>query len=171
CSTDGTREIVRGYAERHPERITAVLPDRNVGHGEIFRRALEATGGELIAYLDGDDYWTSPEKLARQVKFLDSNPECANCFHDVSLIYDRAGRPSGALSPGFGDSQFGLEQIVMECFVPAPAMMFRCEVARGLRPWIFESAWIDWLIHIRSAEVGPIGYLPEPLAAYRVHQG
>jgi glycosyltransferase involved in cell wall biosynthesis len=171
CSSDGTREIVRGYAERHPELITAVLPERNVGHGEIFRRALEATAGEFIAYLDGDDYWTSPAKLARQVEYLDRNPDCANCFHDVSLVYDRAGMPSGAVSPGFGDGQFSLEQIVMECFVPAPAMMFRRRVAEGLRPWIFDSAWIDWLIHIRSAELGPIGYLPEPLAAYRVHEG
>lgn len=171
CSSDGTREIVRDYAERHPDLITAVLPERNLGHGEIFRRALDATAGELIAYLDGDDYWTSPHKLARQVEFLERNPGCANCFHDVSLVYDRAGMPSGALSPAFGDGQFGLDQIVMECFVPAPSMMFRREVAAALRPWVFDSAWIDWLIHIRSAELGPIGYLPEPLAAYRVHRG
>jgi len=171
CSTDGTREVVRAYAERHPDVIKAVLPERNLGHGEIFRRALDAASGEFIAYLDGDDYWTSPLKLARQVEYLEQNPSCANCFHDVSLVYDRAGMPSGALSPGFGDGQFSLEQIVMECFVPAPAMMFRREVAAGLRPWIFDSAWIDWLIHIRSAELGPIGYIPEPLAVYRVHQG
>jgi len=171
CSRDGTREIVSAYADRHPGLIKTVLPARNLGHGEIFRRALDATAGELVAYLDGDDYWTSPLKLARQVEFLERNPRCANCFHDVSLVYDRAGIPSGALSPAFGDGQFGLEQIVMECFVPAPAMMFRREVAAGLRPWVFDSAWIDWLIHIRSAELGPIGYLPEPMAAYRVHQG
>ncbi len=171
CSTDRTREIVSAYAERYPELITAILPERNLGHGEIFRRALEAATGELIAYLDGDDYWTSPAKLARQVDYLERNPGCASCFHDVSLVYDRAGIPSGATSPGFGEGQFGLEQIVMECFVPAPAMMFRRGVARGLRPWVFDSAWIDWLIHIRSAELGSIGYLPEPLAAYRVHQG
>lgn len=171
CSTDGTREIVRGYAERHPDLITAVLPERNLGHGEIFRRALAATSGEYIAYLDGDDYWTSAAKLARQAEFLDRNPECASCFHDVSLIYDRAGMPSGAVTPGFGDARFTLEQIVMECFVPAPSMMFRGAVAAGLRPWVFDSVWIDWMIHIRAAESGPIGYLPEPLAAYRVHQG
>lgn len=171
CSGDGTREIVERYARQRPETIAAVLPEHNLGHGEILRRAIGEARGEFLAYLDGDDYWTSPEKLARQVAFLEQNPDCASCFHDVSLIYDEAGLPSGSVSPGFAGERFTLEQIVMECFVPAPAMMFRREIAEDLPSWVFESAWIDWLIHIRSAQLGEIGYIPQPLAAYRVHRG
>jgi glycosyltransferase involved in cell wall biosynthesis len=171
CSTDGTREIVKEYAERTPQLIKAVLPERNLGHGEIFRLALEAAGGDFIAYLDGDDYWTSTAKLSRQVEFLERNRECASCFHDVSLVYDEAGLPSGSLSPRLAGGRFTLEQILMECFVPAPSMMFRREVAEELPAWVFESAWIDWLIHIRAAERGPLGYIPQALAAYRVHRG
>ncbi|HET9593724.1 MAG TPA: glycosyltransferase, partial [Solirubrobacterales bacterium] len=51
CSSDGTREIVERYAERHPERVRAVLPGENVGHGEILRRVLDATRGRFVAYL------------------------------------------------------------------------------------------------------------------------
>ncbi len=171
CSTDETRAIVTDYAERKPEQVRAVLPERNVGHGEILRQGLEAAAGSYVAYLDGDDYWTSPSKLARQVDFLERNKECATCFHDVSVVYDEAGLPSGALSPRLGEERFTLEQILMECFVPAPSMMFRREVAEELPSWVFESMWIDWLIHIRSAQLGPIGYLPEALAAYRVPRG
>jgi hypothetical protein len=171
CSTDGTREIVREYGERHPEVVRLVLPERNVGHGEMFRQALAATGGELIAYLDGDDYWTSREKLARQVAFLDSEPNCHDCFHDVSLIYDEAGVPSGNISPRLGEGHFDLEQIVMECFPPAPSMMFRREIFEELEPEAFDSAWLDWIIHVQAATHGPLGYIPEVLAAYRVHRG
>lgn len=171
CSTDGTRAIVKAYAARHPDVIRPLLPERNVGHGEIFRRALETAGGRYVAYLDGDDYWTSTAKLARQVDFLEREGDCPSCFHDVSLIYDDAGVPSGAVTPHLAEERFGLEQILMECFIPAPAMLFRSEVAEQLPGWVFESAWIDWLIHIRAAESGPIGYLPEVLAAYRVHRG
>jgi glycosyltransferase involved in cell wall biosynthesis len=171
CSTDETRRIVSAYADEHPELIKVVLPERNVGHGEILRRALAEAGAPLIAYLDGDDYWSSPLKLARQVEFLAANPECASCFHDVSLIYDEAGLPSGTVSPGFAERLFSLEQILMECFVPAPSMMFRREVLERLQPEVFDSSWIDWWIHIRAAELGPIGYLPEALAVYRVHRG
>jgi glycosyltransferase involved in cell wall biosynthesis len=171
CSTDGTRGIVRDYADRIPQTVRTVLPEHNVGHGEIFRLALEEARGDFIAYLDGDDYWTSTAKLSCQVEFLERNQECVSCFHDVSLIYDEAGLPSGSLSPRFGGGRFTVEQVLMECFVPAPSMMFRREVAEELPAWVFESAWIDWLIHIRAAQRGPLGYIPQALAAYRVHRG
>jgi hypothetical protein len=171
CSSDGTREIVRDYAERHPELVRALLPERNLGHGQILLRTIEAARGRYLAYLDGDDYWTSPDKLRRQVDYLEANPDCQSCFHDVSLVYDAAGMPSGSVSPGFAEARLDLADIVGECFVPAPSMLFRKVVADNLPAWAFESAWIDWVIHIRAAELGPLGYIPEPMAAYRVHEG
>lgn len=171
CSTDGTREIVAGYAERYPDVVRAVLPERNVGHGEIFKRALEATQGSFIAYLDGDDYWTSPAKLRRQVQFLEASPECPSCFHDVSLVYGERGTPSGAINPGLAEDRFSLEEILWDCFVPAPSVMFRRSVADRLPEWAFDVVWIDWLIHICAAAMGPVGYIPATLGAYRVHRG
>jgi hypothetical protein len=171
CSADGTRETVERYAERFPDQVRAVLPPENVGHGEILRRVLESVRGRFVAYLDGDDYWTSATKLRRQVDYLEAHGECASCFHDASLVYDAAGTPSGVTTPALAEASFALEDILTECFVPSPAMMFRREIIAALPDWAFESAWIDWLIHIRCAERGPIGYIPEPLAAYRVHEG
>jgi hypothetical protein len=171
CSADGTREAVERYARRFPERVRAVLPAENVGHGEILRRVLESVRGRFVAYLDGDDYWTSAAKLRRQVDYLEAHEECASCFHDASLVYDAAGAPSGATTPALAEASFALEDILTECFVPSPTMMFRRGIVAALPRWAFESAWIDWLIHIRCAECGPLGYIPEPLAAYRVHPG
>jgi glycosyltransferase involved in cell wall biosynthesis len=171
CSTDGTREIVAAYAERHPQAIRAVLPERNVGHGAIFKAALEATRGSFIAYLDGDDYWTSAAKLQRQVDFLEANSDCQSCFHDVSLVYGEQGAPSGAVNPGLSEERIALEDILLDCFVPAPAVVFRRVVAERLPKWAFDVVWIDWLIHICAATLGPIGYIPATLAAYRVHSG
>jgi hypothetical protein len=171
CSTDGTREIVAEYARRYPEIVRAVLPAENIGHGAILKRALDATRGSSIAYLDGDDYWSSPQKLVRQLGFLEANPDCASCFHDVSLVYGEAGVPSGAVNPRLSEDHFTLEEILLECFIPAPAVMFRRAVLECLPEWTFDVIWIDWLIHICSATLGPIGYIPETLAAYRVHRG
>jgi hypothetical protein len=171
CSRDNTREIVEGYARRHPELIKTVFPESNLGYGEMLRRALDLSGGEFIAYLDADDYWTSPSKLARQVEFLERNRDCASCFHDVSLIYDDAGVPSGAVSPGLREERFTFEQIVRECFIPSLSAVFRREVAEALPDWAYELAGVDWLIHIRATELGAIGYIPQVLAAYRVHGG
>lgn len=171
CSTDGTREIVTAYAERHPETIRAVLPERNIGHGAIFKRALEATRGPFIAYLDGDDYWTSTTKLQRQVDFLEANSDCQSCFHDVSLVYGEQGVPSGAVNPSLSEERIALEDILLDCFIPAPAVVFRRAVAERLPDWAFDVVWIDWLIHICAATLGSIGYIPATLGAYRVHSG
>jgi glycosyl transferase family 2 len=172
CSADGTREIVVSYADRHPELIRTVLSDENVGYGAMLHRVVGASRGDLIAYLDGDDYWTSPTKLRRQVEYLERHPECASCFHDVSLVYGEAGGPSGAVTPGLAEVSFSLEDILKECFLPTTGMMFRREFAEALPSSTFDSAaWVDWWMHIHAAQLGPLGYMPEPLAAYRVHGG
>ena len=175
CSSDGTREIVK-RVRRAPSgaSIRAVLPERNVGHGEIFRRALEATRGRV-------------HRLSRRRRLLDlageaaharstsskRNPDCASCFHDVSLVYDEARHALRARSvPGLSEERFSLEDIL--------AGLLRAGAGgdvpprgrpTGCRRWAFDVGWIDWLIHICAATLGPIGYIPQPLAAYRVHQG
>jgi hypothetical protein len=171
CSPDGTRAIVEEYAGRHPHLIRTVLPERNIGSGEIFVRALESARGEYVACLDGDDYWTSPDKLRRQVEALEDHSDWATCFHDVSLIYGEEGQPSGFVVPGLERETFGIEDILRTCFIPGPTWMVRRSALWPLPPWLVEHAWSDWLIHIGAAQRGAIGYLPEPLAAYRVHAG
>ena len=81
CSTDGTREIVRRYAAARPDIIRLVFHEKNVGAYENGQDVLAACQGEYIALLEGDDYWTSPDKLQRQADYLDAQPACALCFH------------------------------------------------------------------------------------------
>jgi glycosyltransferase involved in cell wall biosynthesis len=74
-------EIISGFQRMHIDRLRTIFPDRNLGsHGnKMWRQVLEGCRGEYIALLDGDDYWTSPEKLQTQVAFLDTHPECVAC--------------------------------------------------------------------------------------------
>ena len=64
CSTDRTRDIVVAYSRRHPDRIRPILSETNLASNEIVARGIRAARGEYLALLDGDDYWTSPHKLA-----------------------------------------------------------------------------------------------------------
>ena len=86
CSTDRTREIVMEYSARHADRIRVLAHERNrLG---MVRNTLTLCGvpREYVAWLDGDDYWISPDKLQRQVDFLDSHRDHALCFHDSLVI-------------------------------------------------------------------------------------
>ena len=92
CSQDNTREIILDYQEKNSDKIRIFLSkkplnDRKSGRLN-FVRNLEACRGEYIALLDGDDYWTSPYKLQKQVDYLDNHPEFSICFHPVINVFE-----------------------------------------------------------------------------------
>jgi glycosyltransferase involved in cell wall biosynthesis len=85
CSTDSTRSIVKDYASGHPDRICLMLHERNLGlmGKNNFVATLKACRGLYIAMLEGDDFWTDPYKLQKQVDFLEAHAEFALCGHWV----------------------------------------------------------------------------------------
>jgi glycosyltransferase involved in cell wall biosynthesis len=168
-STDGTREIVREYARRHPDLIRTYLPERNLGVAGIWLRAARRCRGEYIALLDGDDYWTSPEKLSRQAGLLDSHPEWTSCFHRATLFDDRGAFPPRQATPAFDRDVFGLDDAIPANFIPYLTVMFRRRALAAVPAWGFSYLWYDWLFHIACARQGEIGFLDADLASYRVH--
>jgi glycosyltransferase involved in cell wall biosynthesis len=82
CSTDGTREIVFEYQKKYPDIIRVVTSDKNVGGKKNSYRTMKACRGRYIAFCEGDDYWHHPEKLQKQVNYMESHPECG-------LVYSR----------------------------------------------------------------------------------
>ena len=73
-STDGTSEICKGYATKYPQKVKYIHAEKNVGGVENERRAIEAACGKYIALCEGDDYWTDPHKLQKQVDFMEMHP-------------------------------------------------------------------------------------------------
>jgi len=169
CSGDGTREIVREYAARHPGRIRTFLPGRNLGVEGIWLQAARRCRGEYVAILEGDDHWTATDKLARQVALLDARPGWSSCFHRATLFHDDGAFPSRPATPAFDRDVFELDDLLRACFIPFLTVMFRREVLASVPDWVFSYEWFDWLFHVQCARRGPIGFLDEDMAAYRVH--
>ncbi|MBM3241971.1 glycosyltransferase [Candidatus Poribacteria bacterium] len=86
-STDGTREIVFEYAQRYPDVIRVITADYNVGGEANVIRCRRRTRGKYIALCDGDDYWTDPLKLQKQVDFLEAHPECGLVHTNCDVLY------------------------------------------------------------------------------------
>ncbi len=86
CSTDSTPQIVRDYAERFPELVRVITSESNVGVSQNAFRIRAAAKGKYIALCEGDDYWTDPYKLQKQVDFLEKNPEFTVASHWVKNV-------------------------------------------------------------------------------------
>jgi glycosyltransferase involved in cell wall biosynthesis len=86
CSTDGTTEILKSYKEKYPDMIKIIYPEKNRGAHLNTINTLSACEGKYIALCDGDDFWTSPQKLQKQVDFLENNPEYIICCHYTRVI-------------------------------------------------------------------------------------
>jgi glycosyltransferase involved in cell wall biosynthesis len=171
CSRDGTRELLIAYRDRHPDRIRLLLPERNLGPTEIFRRGLEELRGEYVAWLDGDDYWTDPRKLARQLEALEAHPEWAGCFHDATVRQVDSAAPERSYAPADLPAALGFAELLRSNPVPSLSVMARGEHVRNLPDWVWGGLWSDWLALLAIAWHGPLGYLPEKLGVYRVHPG
>lgn len=171
CSTDGTGVIVREYAARHPERIRLLDTPHNLGAfgKHNFVRTLGECRGEYVALLEGDDYWTDPDKLRRQVEFLDANPTHAACFHPVDVV-DAAGRVTDEF-PRTAQSDFGLDDLIRGNVIPTCSVVFRRGLFGAFPAWFYDCVAGDWPLHLLNARHGRARRLPGRMGAYRVHAG
>lgn len=92
ASTDGTSEIVKEYAERFPNVIRAFIRERNLGATKNLYDLFQHANGRYIANCEGDDYWSVPDKLQRQVNFLETHPDYSACTHNCLQVNEN-GQP------------------------------------------------------------------------------
>ena len=88
CSTDATRRIVLEYSRKYPDKIKLLLHNVNVGFISNMMYVLEACTGKYVAMCEGDDYWTDPFKLQKQVDFLEANNEYMLATHGYRIVKD-----------------------------------------------------------------------------------
>ena len=179
-STDGTREICIEYAEKHPDRIRLFLRSRALSvyvedgatrrlNGAWCRRSARGT---YIAMCEGDDYWTSPDKLQKQIDFLESHPECSMSFHNVLIVSEE---PSEAPRPAYSYDMrpfYHLIDLFPRNFIHTPSVVFRRDALPQPRPdWCRLMPMGDWPTYLLLAQNGRLAYLPDVMSAYRRHSG
>ena len=178
CSTDNTRAIVVDYVERYPGRVRALLHEANVGMSRNVVLVLEACTGEYIALLEGDDYWTDPHKLQKQVDFLDSHPDYAISAHNVTVVQSNGKSIiSDSLyysTPPF--DTFTIEELAKANVLPTASCVYRNYFTAGPAPtgvpeWLNRAKIGDFCMHMLIARFGKVKYFHEAMGVYRVHQG
>ena len=175
CSTDGTDDIVREYAQRYPHIIKPIFETENQyskGDGSLSRimtQACNNTGAKYIAMCEGDDYWTDPLKLQKQVDFLEKHPECSLCYHAFRYHYE---------NPDDGVDHF--KRVLPEYSAADILSSVQFQTATTVvRKEIFETeqykaltsigfAFGDILLFLSCAEYGRIMGIDDVMSVYRV---
>jgi glycosyltransferase involved in cell wall biosynthesis len=167
-STDGTTAVVELFARRHPGRIRVLARPTRVGMVRNTMDLYRASSGRYVAWLDGDDRWTSPDKLQRQVDELEAHPDLTMCYHQVEAV-DRRGRRFVWTSVLPRRERYTLEDLLVMPPGMASSCVFR-KILSDFPDWFSGLAFSDWPLQILHAERGPAAVLPEVLGLYRMNQ-
>lgn len=93
-STDRTREICYNFKEKNPGKIELICSEENIGaknNAIITFKTCFKSKAKYIALCEGDDYWTDPLKLQKQVDFLESNPNYSFCYTRFHTLNQQTG--------------------------------------------------------------------------------
>jgi len=170
-SQDRTREILLDYHARHPEKIHLLLYETKQGPGGNIYQVLNNCQGEYIALLEGDDYWTSPEKLQVQVNYLDLHAQCALCSHNVNIYSEYEQRYLGEERVKGGSASYRLEDLLNFNFMPRTGASVYRNYLFQLPEWIKQLSNVDFAIFLMLAHEGTIDYIDRCYGVYRIHAG
>jgi glycosyltransferase involved in cell wall biosynthesis len=167
CSTDNTAAIIRKYAKKYPKLFKPILRDKNLGVQRNLVSALQAAKGEYVALCEGDDYWTDPQKLQKQVDFMTTNSEYALCFHPVKVVFENKAQSSYTYPESDNSQDFTLENLLTQNYIQTNSVLYRRVDYAKLPVDIMP---VDWYLHVYHAQFGKIGFVPENMAVYRKHE-
>ena len=175
ASTDSTADILREYAERYPEIIRPFYQKEN-----LYSRRMNvydlvffpAARGKYIALCEGDDYWNDPEKLQRQVDWLDIHPEYSACVHNS--IGKFSDQPDRVLFAQDGDRDIPFEQVIngMSHAYHTSSILARREFILNppdYRNVAYEKGYFtDYAIGVRLCLEGKVRFLDRCMSVYRI---
>lgn len=176
-STDGTREICIDFAQKYPEKIrlflnsrenNILLEGRETGRfNAFFTRFISR--GQYVAFCEGDDYWTDPQKIEKQYQLMRENRECFLSFHPVWMSWGEGDENRKVYKKHKNQNYiFPVEKIIYGGgeFCPTNSLMIKKE-ALALDEWLIEFPVGDYYSQILAAMNGGALYIDEIMGVYR----
>ena len=174
-SSDRTRAICKTYQEKYPELIRLFLRKRKDaifinGHptGRFnFVNNLKSSKGKYIAICEGDDYWTDPKKLQKQVDFLEANEDFGICFHRVQVLFQKTMTIEEDTITRKVNAVSTMEELAKGNFIHTPSVMITNDFK--IPKWFLKSPTGDWTLYMLVLKGRKIKKLTDTMTVYRKH--
>lgn len=173
ASTDGTAAIIREYAEKYPSIIKPIFETENQyskKDGSLRRIMNDHVRGRYVAYCEGDDYWTDPLKLQKQVDFLESHPDytITCCKYN---IYNQKEQQVYYCNHKDTNRDITFNDLILHNYIATLTVLIRAEIYLGYRDFIKEApiwSFGDYPLWLYASTKGKIMKFPEEMAMYRI---
>lgn len=175
CSTDGTTEIIQEYVKNYPDIVRPVFHEENLyrkGQKGFFSEfVFPKARGKYIALCEGDDYWTDPYKLQKQVDFLEKHPDYVMCSHRFSKYWQESDVWEEDADKDFKGADYDLQNLIGgKWLTQTLTVMFRRSVL-DLHQYERYGMSIDMILFYELLKQGKGYCFPEVMGVYRYHNG
>jgi glycosyltransferase involved in cell wall biosynthesis len=173
ASTDGTIKIIKNYENKYPNIVRTIIQEKNqFSQGVRFINAkflFPLAKGKYIALCEGDDYWTSPQKISKQFKFMEENLNYSCCFHAVEQKDDTINKSLSITKLPLKGNIFYFEDVVKSYFIPTLSLFFRKSLMPLDLPSYQKKMYGDMFMQLLLTSNGPAYYFDEVMGVYRHH--
>ncbi len=167
ASTDGTQNVILSKVG-NDSRFQLILRKENIKSTgvPVFPILYKQAKGDYIALCEGDDYWTDPLKLQKQVDFLEANDDYVICFHKVKIL-----KPNGQIIDDYitkvPKEHKTIEALIMDGnYIHTPSVVFR-NIIKNYPFEFTEVSFGDFFLYFILAHHGKLKYIDENMAVYR----
>ena len=171
ASTDNTPSIIKEFEEKYPEIIKPIYQTENK-----YSQGISVSGtfqfprvsGKYVAFCEGDDYFTDPQKLQKQFDALEAHPEIDICAHAADQVDATTKELISIVSPRKEEAVIPVEEVIMGegGFVATNSLMYRAELNRDI-PEFRRHFDFDYALQIHGSLRGGMLFLPDRMAVYR----
>lgn len=173
-STDGTSRIISRYADKYPFKIRNISRGGNFGISENYLHCFSEAEGRFVAVLEGDDYWTDPEKNLKQAEFLRDHPDATMVLSRIELFNMKANsrrllKRQEGLSSMLSAADFARNEH-LNLIVNLSSCMFRSDIMKRLPSTLYEPRLSEIALAFYLDRLGGIGFLSEVMSTYRLNE-
>ncbi len=167
-STDNTKEILAAYEKKYPGRFLIKYRNPNMGAIPNFCDIINTCKGEYIAFCEGDDYWTDPLKLQKQVDFLDSNLDYGICCHEFKKFIEDKGVYEDSNYSNIPETTT-IKDLAKWCYIATNTAVIRNDFI--LPDWFSHLKIGDWPLFLFQIQNRKIKKMNDQMSVYRIHSG